>query len=381
MSPTIHGAALAAAICMALPVAAHAQAIQLEEVGAGFATGLSADGTAVVGTTNDNGQVFRWTAATGMVGLGRNTVPRIHTRSGEPAISYDGNVIAATILDRTRAYGTQGRWTTKLGWRQLAPPLPDDGGILDSEDSSVFGMSGDGKVVTGLYWRPFQPGGSAHGSVWRASTNMVGLPTAGGSSRVDAANRDGTVLVGWEEDPNTGSRQAAVWVNGAKTILEPGLYGSEAAGVNADGSIVVGQGYDPVLDRSTAILWRWSGSAWVRQSLGVLKGTGLTGYSFATSVSDDGSIVTGFNRPKFFIFETTGFIWTPDSGMVSADDFLHARGKDLKGKFTIRFVPSVNGAGTVMAAVGQNPNPPFGQRSLLIKLKPETADAAEATTR
>ncbi|HSI60351.1 MAG TPA: hypothetical protein VLA16_22530 [Ideonella sp.] len=359
---------LSAALLLALPFAASAQGVQLQMIGPVNVTGISAGGKVATGQAPGNFETFRWTAAEGVVRLGRDTAGPLDGKySGTPSISQDGKVIAATIIDDTGSYATEGRWTAATGWQQLTPQ-PADGGQMDREDSSVWGMSGDGKVITGLYWRPGQPGGSAHGSVWQASTGMLGLPTDGGSSRVDGANRDGSVLVGWEEDPVTGGRRAAVWVDGERSILADGSSG-EAAAVSASGRIVAGQSYDATSQRQVATVWQWSGSAWVQRQLGVLRGTSSTGYSYATGLSDDGRIVVGFNRKHFNVFETSAFIWTEETGMVDVMDFLRARGKDLSAEFKINFLPAITGKGDVIAAVGKDVAAPFTQRSLLIKLR------------
>lgn len=119
--------------------------------------------------------------------------------SGEPAISGDGTVVVSTIIDDSPTCGTQGRWTAATGWQQLMPPRPADGAIVDAEDGSVFGMSRDGRGVTGLYWRHTAAGGLAH------------------ASRIDDANADGSVSVGWDEHPSYGNRRAAGWIHGVKT--------------------------------------------------------------------------------------------------------------------------------------------------------------------
>lgn len=364
ISMSIRQVALAAAICAALPVAAQAQSITLERVGYVGATGMSDDGRAVVGYMNANNHLIRWTPETGVVQLGRNTNGQTKGGSGDPAISRDGTVIASTILDDTGKYRTQGRWTTTGGWQQIGP-LPADAAIVDREDSTVFGMSGDGTAVTGFYWSANY---RAHASVWRAATGTVGLPADPTvSSRVDAANLDGSVVVGWSEGV-TGARQATVWANGVRTLLEGSEISGEAAAVNAAGTIIVGQGTDPARQRSVAAIWKWNGSTWDKQTLGVLPGTTETGYSYATGVSDDGSVVVGFNRAKFNFFETTGFIWTAETGMQSVDHWLHSRGKDIKQKLDVRFVPAINGAGTAMVVIGQGKNPPYTRRSVIVRV-------------
>lgn len=356
--------ALTAALAAALPLAAFAQHISVEKIGPVQVTGISADGNAATGITTYGFRVFRWTPETGVVRLPRTGY------SGVPEISDDGKTIAATILSDDGTRATQGRWTESGGWVQTT--LPPDGGQLDSDDSTVFGLSRDGSTVTGLYWRPGQTGGLAHGSSWKPGSTLVGLPTRGGSSRVDDANQDGSVLVGWEENPTSGERQPAVWENGVRTMLPPEGGTGEATAVNGAGNVVVGISWDDTIQHSVATIWRKNGGTWTRTLLGILKGTTSTGYSGALDVSEDGNLVVGYNRDKSRFFDSRGFIWTPERGMVLANKFVHSRGKDILGKFDIWQVTAVNGDGTAMAAFGVDARPPFQRRSILIRLVPET---------
>jgi hypothetical protein len=358
--PSLHlparGALLAIAVAAAAAFAGAASAatVTVTAVGPGGGYDLSADGNAAVGLTNQTLAPWRWTAAGGMQNLGRASYPSLHTGGGVPAISADGRVVAMSILDDTGTHVTQGRWTVDGGWQQLAPPLPADGGILDLNDSNVFGMSRDGLVVTGLYWRPGQSGGSAHGSVWTAATNMVGLPTDGGSSRVDDANIDGSVMCGWEESAQFGVRRAAVWVGGVKTMLEPVDDGSpsECGKLNSAGTIAVGQTWDNVSFRTVAARWDWNGAQWVRTLLGVLPGDGKTATAYADGVSDDGSVITGIDRAHSTQFDSKGFIWTAGSGMVDFTRYVNSLGGHWVGNYTVSNVGAVTPDGRVFLVNG-----------------------------
>jgi uncharacterized membrane protein len=360
-------AAVAAAVAGA--TVAQAQSVQVDRLCACWVTGLSADGSAAVGMMNNNYATFRWTAAGGVQTLGRNTATDLQGQTaGVPAISADGNVVAATIIDSTHTYGTEGRWTAAGGWHQLRP-MPADGGVMDSFDSSVFGMSGDGNTVTGLYWRPNQPGGSAHGSVWTAATGVVGMQTDGRSSRIDGANYDGTVLVGWEEDPQYGERRAAVWVNGTKTILDDGGgvgWPSEASTVNSAGTIIVGQAVDLASQREEATMWTWDGSQWNKKLLGVGPGATASGSAYALGVSDDGSVVVGMYRNKFSTFSSGGFVWTEASGLVDVQGWLLTQGVNLKAHLNILQVPAISADGRVLALLAQQAQQPYAYRSLRV---------------
>jgi uncharacterized membrane protein len=334
----IRPAVLLAVAGAALPLsAARAETFEGRDICRCYVTSMSADGTAATGQLYGSYQTFYWTWQGGMQPLGRGTQRKLKTSAGTPAISADGKVVAATIIDVGQDHGTQGRWTAETGWQQLMPPRPADGAIVDRYDGSVFGMSRDGKTVTGLYWRNTGVGGLAHSS--------------GGSSRIDDANADGSVLVGWDEHPQYGNRRAAVWVHGVKTVLEDSDWPSEAGAVNAAGTIIVGQAVDPATQINGAAMWTWNGSQWVKKSLGVLPGTQPGGMAYASALSDDGKTVVGTAR-RFFSPSNRGFIWTEDSGMVEAGKYFKDRGYNVGKKLEIQSVSTISADGQVMGVSG-----------------------------
>ncbi|MCK7492548.1 MAG: hypothetical protein MZW92_13895 [Comamonadaceae bacterium] len=158
--------ALAAlALAPLAPLGAAAQTYTTTHLAGGTVSELSADGRVAVGEANRTYEAFRWTAETGLVKLGRGVWIPLRHRSGTPSVSADGGTVAFTILSDDGLSSTAGRWTQATGWQPLRP-LPADAGLVDGEDSSVFGLSGDGRVPVGLYWRPGQPGGGAHAMAW-----------------------------------------------------------------------------------------------------------------------------------------------------------------------------------------------------------------------
>jgi len=348
----IRPAVLLAVAGVALPLAAaRAETFEGRDICRCYVTSMSADGTAATGQLTGSYQTFHWTWQGGMQALGRGTQRKLKTSAGTPAISADGKVVAATIIDAGQDHGTQGRWTAETGWQQLMPPRPADGAIVDRYDGSVFGMSRDGQTITGLYWRNTGVGGLAHGSRWTEGGQVVDMGSSGNSSRIDDANGDGSVLVGWDEHPQYGNRRAAVWVHGVKTVLEDSDWPSEAGAVNADGTIIVGQAVDPATQINGAAMWTWNGSQWVKKSLGVLAGTQPGGMAYATALSDDGKTVVGTAR-RFFSPSNRGFIWTEDSGMVEAGKYFKDRGYNVGKKLEIQSVSTISADGQVMGISG-----------------------------
>jgi len=348
-----------------LQAAVPAQAKSWTEVGDGWVTGLSADGRAATGQLSGDYQTFRWSAKTGQVPLGRATTA-IGLYSGSPAISADGKVVASSILDDSGQVGVQGRWTEAAGW-QVLNPMPRDAGQVDLDLAGVYGMSGNGKVVTGLYWRPGRPGGLAHGSAWTERKGVKDQGSSGRSSRIDDANHDGSVLVGWDEHIDWGIRQATAWVQGQRQLLEVSEWPSEAASVSADGTRVVGQAYDAATGVESAVMWTANAGSWQRQVLGVLPGTDWDGSAYASGLSDDGQVVVGLGRTTFGP-RTKGWVWTPATGLMEARAFLAAQGIKLPQHYLVLQVSAVSGDGSTLALTTTDLNLPGSFRALLVRL-------------
>lgn len=211
------------------------------------AIATSSDGSVVVGsTTSANSgapQAFRWTAAGGMVGLGY--MPGGGTGSVATGVSADGSVVLGHngFSAGAQAY----RWTAADGWAGLGD-LPGGG-----TGTVATGMSADGSVVVGY-------GTSAAGTEafrWTAARGMVGLgdlPSTSFGSRATAVSADGSVVVG----ASNGASGAFVWdaTRGMRSlrnllVTEYGLgeeltgwYLSDALGISADGTVILGYGYD-----------------------------------------------------------------------------------------------------------------------------------------
>lgn len=233
-----------------------------------FAQGVSADGTVVVGSTeqqDQGGQAFRWTEATGMESLG--VLPGFD-RSEASAISADGLVIVGTcgIINSDPYVCTAFRWTAATGMVAL----------LDTPDSQEFsvasGVSGDGSVVVG-----------------QTRTNE--------------------------------GEQAFVWDSGQVRLLTdfiaefgPPFY-SEAFDVSADGRTVVGEARYDVNPDQTPICqaFRWQEGGLI--PLGYLHEENPR--SCAYGISADGRVITGKSGPGPGGFLNEGVRWTAETGSVS----------------------------------------------------------------
>jgi probable HAF family extracellular repeat protein len=259
-------------------------------------TGVSADGSVVVGRAQDTAgqyRAFRWTAAGGMQDLG--------TLGGDWSeawgVSADGSVVvgyAHNAAGQQRAF----RWTAARGMQDLGT-LPGGGG------SAAYGVSADGSVVVG---GAVNAAGQIRAFRWTASGGMQDLGTlpGGGGSAAYGVSADGSVVVGGAQD--TAEQDRAFRWTASGGMQDLGTLGgdwSEAWGVSADGSVVVGSAQSAAgLPRA----FRWTAARGM-QDLGTLGGW----ESEAWGVSADGSVVVGSAQSAAGL--PRAFRWTAAGGM------------------------------------------------------------------
>ena len=197
------------------------------------------------GGTEGN-QAFKWTAATGLVGLG--DLPGGITSSVAQGMSDNGSVIVG------RSYSTNGseafRWSEAGGMIGLGD-LP--GGTFESY---AFSVSADGCTIVG------RGSASTQGSQafrWTAGEGMVGLGYLPGPSYLSEArdvSGDGAVIVGFNKASLFVPDEAFVWdrahgMRSLKVVLAEA--GAEVTGwqlnrayaISDDGRSVAGIGINP----------------------------------------------------------------------------------------------------------------------------------------
>lgn len=249
---------------------------------------LSYDGSVIVGSMNSQLglEAYRWSEATGVVGLG--DLPTGFFQSFATGVSADGSVVVGwgSIGDRpntgiSRAY----RWTAETGMVDL--------GSSAARPSSAYAVSGDGRVVVGIS-REFSPPDAFR---WSELHGMMALDAAKGlSASAKASSENGLVVVGSRETGNL-QYQAFRWVAGVGTrylgFLPTGPDSSRANDVSADGGVVVG-------DAETLLGTRafYVGGAGMQSLSDVLEadyGLDLNGWILrsATAISDDGRTIIG----------------------------------------------------------------------------------------
>jgi probable HAF family extracellular repeat protein len=228
-----------------------------------IATGVSADGSVVVGYSNSGSsgqQAFRWVGGV-MTGLG-----------------YLGG-------DTSQAYAVSADGTTVVGHAN-APS--------DSTTNYAF---------------EWQSGG-----MW-----VIDFNTCGGSGPLaNGVNANGSVIVGQQGTDHTGGcfpGRALEWAGGGEdfldfTFISGSLPSGMARGTNADGSVVVGQvnaAVSPSCNPCTQA-FRWTSSGYV--TLGDLGGN----YSSAYATNADGSVVVG--TAEVDIVNSQPFRWSAASGLI-----------------------------------------------------------------
>ena len=225
-------------------------------VGLGFLPGgdysggvaVSDDGSVVAGSTVvDEIEAFRWTEAGGMVGLG--VLPDVGLTSIAEDMSADGTVIVGQgdTSPSGTAYGTQAfRWTEATGMIGL--------GTLGGEvgQSWAFAVSSDGSTAVGENEVVIDGAGRNEAYRWTEAEGMVGLGDLPGGycySRAYAASGNGSVIVGWGRTED--DYEAFIWdaVSGMRSLRQvliqecglpdPGMLFS-AKCISDDGQIIVG---------------------------------------------------------------------------------------------------------------------------------------------
>jgi len=302
---------------------------------------VSADGRVVVGWSQAvNAQAFCWPGGGPLHGL--PSYGQYPPGSEAFTVSADGTVIAG----QSGGYATYWTGHDPVGLGKLP------GGI---SASSVTGISADGTVLVG--WS-----GSTGGRQpfrWTASTGMAGLGFFGGGTEAHGVSADGSVVVGTGED----GREAFRWTEatgfvGLGNLTGPGGY-SNAIAVSADGQAVVGWSYynRPEGPPDQAFLWTEDNGM---VGMGYLS---IHGSTRAYAVSADGSVVVGMGA------WAGAFIWDRTNGMRHLQSVLTDCGLDLAG-WNLREANGISADGLTIVGTGTNP---YGEQEAWVATIPEPA--------
>ncbi len=280
----------------------------------GYAVATSANGSVVVGSTRQvlpvnplspNLTAFRWSEATGMIFLG----PSGSVHSTAAGVSSDGSVVVGSSSDGGGDVAF--RWT-EPGGSVLLGALP--GGVGNSNAS---GVSGDGSIVVGSSTMDLQ--GNQHAFRWTEAIGMVdlGLPANAVSSAAHGISADGSTIAG---TVTVSARRAHSWTQSEGWVALDMLAGdsnSEAWAVSADGSVIVGRSYGATDSHAV----RWDGTEvrtieqWLSDS-GFTRPIGFT-LTEATGVNADGTVIVG-NWAQGAWLARSGSGLIPDLGAFDA---------------------------------------------------------------
>jgi uncharacterized membrane protein len=242
-------------------------------------------------------------------------------RSSTTGVSDDGRVVVGRYLPEGATLGIGGRWTAATGWVSL-------GGVHDPA-----GISGDGRVIFGRYASPSgqPPPGPYQPFRWTAEDGWRGLGwlpggqgNPFGTSAADISY-DGSVIVGTagtsEYDASRSVLNPYRWTE-AGGMQSLGLRGW-GTGVSPDGSIVIGFGKTPAaaqlsVDPGAFEAFRWTAATGVRGLGFPSRGPGERLYrTSASAISNDGLVVLGSAQmqDESGPFQGT-WRWTSEAGMV-----------------------------------------------------------------
>lgn len=313
---------------------------QYTNLGSGISpTDINFNGTTVVG---DNGaEHFMWKAQSGLTLIG-GVGPQGY--GGQTGVNSDGTLISGTRINPNTGLGELSVFDVLTDtWTSLG----GIGGSSGSSTSSAWGISQDGTSIVGLGW---VNAGSAHAIQWTAATGMVdlGSTVSGSSSRANACNSDGSVVVGWQ-DSTTGFRQGAIWVNGVQELLTHPNNGlaSEASCVSFDGNFVGGGGNS----NNNYQAWRYSPNTGI-EDIGPPPVGGWRGAT--TSMSDDGTTLVGFYRPwPGPATQGQGFLYKDGLGLIDLNQAASDQGIDTQGR-TLALPLGISGDGSTVVGIADD---------------------------
>jgi len=318
-----------------------------------YVSGMSADGSIIVGVWGNLGPAWRWTAQTGAVDIG--------SVSQQVKISRDGATIVGTAKDANGvAYAAI--WQSGKQWITLPPPA--NGRVQDGNVTSGWRVSANGSVIVGLAW--VNPKG-AEGFRYDVNSGPVTLGTLKGkSSRASVVSGDGNVIAGWDTVEGSGPWYGAIWWQGLERLMNPFAQIGQVEGINDTGSVMVGRGHPSNWSHAYRFT-SWDGQV---VDLGALKRGFLPNTqdtedtSIALAVSDDSTVVVGFSgyQPP-----TDAFIWTPDTKMVKLSDYLTSKGITGHEQWTLINANCVSPDGKIIAGTGLN-NPAQRVEGFVIRL-------------
>lgn len=308
-----------------------------------IATGVSADGSVVVGLVGIDGayRSFQWAGGV-MTDLG--TLGGGYSFAN--GTSADGSVVVGwsqtTDDDPVHAFSWTGGYATDLG-------------TLGGSDSEAIGVSADGSVVVGR--SAIADDAETHAFRWVSGPNngtMTDLLTLGGTnSSAYGTSADGSVVVGKSDTTDNITYHAFRWVSGTNNgtgnpqMSDLGTLGgasSHAYGVSADGTVVVGE--SNIVGNAAVHAFHWVGDTMI--DLRTLGGT----HSTALGVSANGAVVVGRSNTTSDA-ATRAFRWASSTGMQTVEAWLRAGGVEVPDDITY-WANATSADGSVVVGMLEN---------------------------
>ena len=263
---------------------------------------VTPDGSCVVGFTSYGTdfeqQAFIWMRGVGTIGLGSFQTTNLNSTAY--AVSDDGAVVAGVGSDRSVGLSRAFRWTASEGFVQL-PLVPGQG---QHASSFGYGMTPDGSMVVGECG--VLPFGTRTEFRWTAATGSVGTAQYAGYG----ISADGMYMSG-----TGGTQRAWRWHVGDPAVqfvpMPAGAQTSDGGAISRDGSTVLGD-----IEFGTGS--PFYGFRWVPGSAPLVFNQTLPGYPTSSSnaygVSADGSVVVGilYNNAGL---RSRAFIWDAAHGV------------------------------------------------------------------
>jgi probable HAF family extracellular repeat protein len=306
--------------------------------GFAIATGISDDGTTVVGSSSppaSRAHAFRWTAATGMVDLG---VAAPNDSSGATGVSGDGSVVAGTASS-SFSLTTEAFHVTPAGGIQGL------GRLVGDTHSDAYGIDASGDVVVGSSSSNVTP----QSAVFWFRGVIQALPKLDpndGTYATCVADTGGVMAgVIWSPGP-----RAVRWDGGGIALLSPlpnmspPHTQSDAIAISSLGDVIVGGSWSPAGSNPYAradyrpVRWRNG----VARELGVVWGRGQAQVLCANA---DCTLIGGTSWVNGLGYRAE--LWTEQRGWIELHQLLALLNVNLGGE-TLTEIRGISADGTAI---------------------------------
>lgn len=294
-------------------------------------TGISDDGLIVSGhsraiSDSYENQGFFWMESTGMIPIGNP--PLIQGSPSGRASDISGDGLVMTGKTKFNVIGYAGfTWHQSSGFLPLKP-------MIDGYAAESYATNGDGSVSVGQSRFGGYVGMYSYeeGTVWlpgQADGQGVGLFPSGPQSTALGVSRDGTVVVGEALRPTDEGQTAFRWdqTDGFVSLgdLPGGYHFSRANAANEDGSIIVGYGTASFSTAGFNVDHR--ACYWDSHGVHELPNfAGSSGVTEATDISPDGRFIVGWARHQA---QNVPVIWDDVHGIRNLYEIMASESVDV----------------------------------------------------